>query len=249
MDIQLHQGDCLDIMPTLPPSSIDLILCDLPYGITARNKWDEVIPFEQLWDQYERIAKPNAPIVLFASGMFTSNLMQSNVKLWRYNLIWQKTSPTGFLNANRMPLRSHEDICVFYRNLPTYNPQKTSGHVRKQSSAHSKRNSKISTDYGEYGLSTYDSTDRFPTSVLTFASDKQKQDGKLHPTQKPVALLEYLIKTYTNPGDTVLDNCMGSGSTGIACINTGRNFIGIEKEPIYYEIASHRIKNHDLKLT
>lgn len=247
MDIQLHQGDCLDIMPTLPPSSIDLILCDLPYGITARNKWDEVIPFEQLWDQYERIAKPNAPIVLFASGMFTSNLMQSNVKLWRYNLIWQKTSPTGFLNANRMPLRSHEDICVFYRNLPTYNPQKTSGHVRKQSSAHSKRNSKISTDYGEYGLSTYDSTDRFPTSVLTFASDKQKQDGKLHPTQKPVALLEYLIKTYTNPGDTVLDNCMGSGSTGIACINTGRNFIGIEKEPIYYEIASHRIKNHDLK--
>lgn len=244
MLLQLHYGDCLEIMPSIPDGSVDMILCDLPYGITARNKWDEVIPFEPLWEQYERITKPNAAIVLFASGMFTANLMKSNEKLWRYNLVWQKTNPTGHLNAKRMPLRSHEDLCFFYRSLPTYNPQKTTGHKRKVSTASHRRNSKVSTNYGEVVYNTYDSTERFPTSVLTFATDKQQANGKIHPTQKPVALLEYLIKTYSNPGDTVLDNCMGSGSTGVACVNTSRSFIGIEKDPDYYEAAKLRIENH-----
>ena len=240
-DVKLYQGDCLDVMRDIPDGSIDMILCDLPYGITARNKWDTVIPFEPLWEQYERVIKDNGAIVLFASGMFTSELMQSNRKMWRYNLVWQKTNPTGFLNANRMPLRSHEDICVFYKRLPNYNPQKTTGHVRKVSTKENKRNSKMSTDYGKHGLVTYDSTERYPTSVLTYKTDKQKVDGKLHPTQKPVALLEWLVKTYTNEGETVLDNCMGSGSTGVACVNTGRKFIGIELDQGYFNVARERL--------
>lgn len=160
--------------------------------------------------------------------------------MWRYNLIWQKTTPTGFLNANRMPLRSHETICCFYKSLPTYHPQKTTtGHKRKVSTAEHKRNSVKTLDYNEHGLKTYDSTERYPTSVLTFATDKQK--CALHPTQKPVALLEYLIKSFSNENDTVLDNCMGSGSTGVACFNTNRNFIGIELDKKYFNIAKERL--------
>lgn len=237
--IRLYNEDCLVAMQAIPDNCIDLILCDLPYGVTARNKWDTVIPFDEMWKQYERIIAPNAAILLFGQGMFTANLMASNPKMWRYNLIWNKTTPTGFLNANRMPLRTHEDICVFYKKLPTYNPQKTTGHERKYSAAAHKRNSKMSTDYGEYQRTTYDSTERYPTSVLRFSTDKQK--CALHPTQKPVALLEYLIRTYSNFGDTVLDNCMGSGSTGVAAVNTGRKFIGIELDEGYFNIASKRI--------
>lgn len=238
---QLYKGDCLELMKEVPDGSIDMILCDLPYGQTSRNKWDSVIPFQPLWEQYERIIKEHGVIVLFANGMFTADLMQSNRKLWRYNLIWQKTQPTGFLNAKKMPLRSHEDICIFYKKLPTYNPQKSMGHVRKVSKAEHKVNCKETTDYRKYGLITYDSTERYPKSILTFAKDIQT--SALHPTQKPVALLEYLIKTYTNEGELILDNCAGSGSTCIAAIDTNRNFIAMEMDDDYFKVAENRI--HD----
>ncbi len=229
----------MELMKNIPNKSVDMVLCDLPYGQTKRNKWDTIIPFEPLWNQYKRIIKTNGLIILFGNGMFTADLMISNREMWRYNLIWEKTQPTGFLNANKMPLRNHEDICVFYTSQPTYNPQKTKGHTRKVSKAEHKRACKISTNYGEHKFSTYDSTERFPKSVVIFAKDIQK--SALHPTQKPVALLEYLIKTYTNEGEIVLDNCMGSGSTGVACINTNRKFIGMELDSNYFEIAKSRI--------
>lgn len=230
-------------MNQLPAHSVDMILCDLPYGCTARNPWDCVIPFDDLWKCYNRVIKDDGAIVLFGQGMFTANLMRSNPSMWRYNLIWKKTQPTGFLNAKRMPLRSHEDICIFYRKLPTYNPQKTQGHTRKVSSAQHKRNCKQTSDYGEHKLTSYDSTERYPTSVITFAKDSQKE--ALHPTQKPVALLEWLIKTYSNKGDVVLDNCMGSGSTGVACIKSNRDFIGIELDEHYFEIARQRLEKYE----
>ena len=229
-------------MKNISDKSIDMILCDLPYGVTARNKWDEVIPFDLLWEEYKRIIKDNGVICLFGQGMFTAKLMASNSKMWRYNLIWHKTQPTGFLNANRMPLRNHEDICVFYKQLPTYNPQKTTGHTRKVSSAEHKKNCKVTTNYGEHNLKSYDSTERYPTSVITYSKDIQK--AALHPTQKPVSLLEYLIKTYTNEGQIVLDNCMGSGSTGIACLNTNRHFIGMELDEKFFGIAKNRIESY-----
>lgn len=198
-NISLQHGDCLELMKNIPNKSVDCIITDLPYQQTSRNKWDVIIPFEPLWEQYKRITKDNAAIILFANGMFTAELMMSNKRMWRYNLIWKKTQPTGFLNAKKMPLRCHEDICIFYKKLPTYNPQKTTGHVRKVSKS------------------------------------------ALHPTQKPLLLLEELVKTYTNEGDLVLDSCMGSGTTGLACKNLNRNFIGIEKEKKYFEIAKERI--------
>lgn len=237
--ICLKRGDCLELMKEIPDKSIDMILCDLPYGQTARNKWDSVIPFDLLWKQYNRIIKDNGAIVLFANGMFTADLIQSNRKMWRYNLVWEKAQPTGFLNANRMPLRAHEDICVFYKKLPTYNPQKTTGHSRKMTKAEHRKSCKYSPDYNEFGLTSYDSIERYPRSVLRFPKDIQK--SAVHPTQKPVALLEYLIKMYTNEDDTVLDNCMGSGSTGVACVNTERKFIGFELDSHFYEIAQERI--------
>lgn len=237
---ELILGDCLKEMSKLPDKSIDMILCDLPYGETARNKWDIVLPFAPLWKEYERIVKNNAAIILFANGFFTAELMQSKKELWRYNLIWEKTQPTGFLNAKKMPLRNHEDICVFYKNLPVYNPQKTCDHTRKVS----KRGPCGSMNYGIDRSNEYDSTERYPKSVLHFSKDIQK--SALHPTQKPVALLEWLIKTYTNEGETVLDSCMGSGSTGIACVNTGRNFIGIEIDKEYFGVASRRISQENV---
>ena len=239
---KIYNEDCLEEMKRIDDKSIDLICTDLPYGITARNKWDSVIPFEPLWKQYERIIKDNGAIVLFGNGMFTADLMQSNRKLWKYNLIWQKTQPTGFYNAKKMPLRSHEDICVFYRKPPTYNPQKPTGHTRKVSKAKHKVNCKQSLDYGIGGLTTYDSTERYPKSVWTFAKDIQK--SALHPTQKPVALLEEIIRTYTNPDDTVLDSCAGSMTLAIAAINTGRNYICFEKDREIYNVGSQRVKEH-----
>lgn len=240
MEYKLYRGNCLDIMKNIGDKSIDMILCDPPYGVTARNKWDAVIPFEALWKEYKRIIKDNGAIVLFGQGMFTANLMTSNPKMWRYNLIWKKTQPVGFLNANRMPLRSHEDICIFYKKLPVYNPQKTDGR-RKISLKEHKKNCKTTPIYSNYKPISYDSAERFPTSVLTFSKDTQK--SALHSTQKPVALLEWLIKTYTNENETVLDNCMGSGSTGVACINTNRNFIGIEIEEEMFQTTKERINN------
>lgn len=244
-EIDLRQGNCLDLMWDIPGKSIDMILCDLPYGIT-RNKWDSVLPFPSLWANYQRIISDHGAIVLFGSGMFTALCMCSNPIMWRYNLIWEKTGPTGFLNAKKMPLRSHEDIMVFYKKLPTYNPQKTTGHALKISRAEHKANCRKSSNYGDHALKDYESTERFPKSVIKLKTDKQK--AALHPTQKPVALMEYLVKTYTNPGDIVLDNCMGSGSTGIACINTGRRFIGMEIDGDYFDIASKRIEEAEQAL-
>lgn len=238
--IDLMQGDCLELMNNIPDGSVDMILCDLPYGTTA-CKWDVAIPFEPLWDHYKRVIKKNGAIVLFGSGMFTAMLMQSNQKMWKYNLIWEKTTPTGFLNAKIMPLRTHEDICVFCKRKTTYNPQKTFGHKRKVSTAEQKRNCAETEVYGKHNPSTYDSTERYPRSVLKFKTDKQK--CACHPTQKPVALLEYLIRTYTNNGCVVLDSCMGSGSTGVASVNTGRDFIGIELDAEYFRIAKQRIED------
>lgn len=201
-----------------------------------------MIPFEPLWKQYERIIKDNGAIVLFANGMFTADLMQSNRKLWKYNLIWEKTQPTGFLNAKRMPLRSHEDICIFYKKLPTYNPQMSTGHKRKVSKATHHVNAKETMVYGESNWQDYDSTKRYPKSVWTFAKDVQK--SALHPTQKPVALIEELIKTYSNPEDLIFDSCAGSCTTAIAAMNTGRNYICIEKDEDIFEIGSKRVTEY-----
>lgn len=241
MRVDLVKGDCLKLMSDISDKSIDMILCDLPYG-TTQNKWDSILPLDKLWEQYNRIIKDNGVIVLFAQTPFDKVLGCSNLKMLRYEWIWEKTSATGHLNAKKMPMKAHENILVFYKKLPTYNPQKTSGHKRKVSKAEHKINCIKTTNYGEHGLTTYDSTERYPRSVQVFKTDKQKE--ALHPTQKPVALLEYLIKTYTNEGETVLDNCMGSCSTGIACMNTNRNFIGIELDDTYFEICKNRVLQH-----
>lgn len=238
--IQLFQGDCLEILKKIPDQSIDAVIADPPYGTTA-CKWDSIIPLEPMWEQLRRVIKNNGAIVLFGSQPFTSALIMSNPGLFKYSLVWQKTTPTGHLNANKMPLRAHEDILVF--GGKKYYPQKTTGHQRKVSSASHKRNSIKTENYRAHGLTSYDSTERYPTSVLLFKSDKQK--SALHPTQKPVALMEYLIKTYTNEGETVLDFTMGSGSTGVACVNTGRGFIGIELDEKYFKIAQARINKGD----
>lgn len=238
--INLYLGDCLELMKNIEDKSVDLILCDLPYGRT-HNRWDSVIPFEDLWSNYERIIKDNGAIVLFADGLFMAELMLSNKKIWRYNLVWDKVLTSGFLNANKQPLRQHEEIVVFYKKQPTYNPQKVKG-----SKNHSKGSVKVNNNnnYNKYDF--IDNKDMLgdmknPKSILTFS--KSHPSVMVHPTEKPVALLEWLIKTYTNEGEIVLDNCMGSGSTGVACKNLNRQFIGIEKDEKYFNIAKERIEN------
>lgn len=238
--IDLLFGDCLKVMKSIPDGSVDMVLCDLPYG-TTQCKWDVVIPFDDLWKEYRRIVKQNGAICLFGTEPFSSRLRMSNINEFKYDWIWDKVKGTGFLNAKKQPMRGHEIVSVFYRKQCTYNPQMTHGHARKISSAEHKRNCIKTEVYGEHGLTCYDSTDRYPRSIQVFSTDVQK--SALHPTQKPVALCEYLIKTYTNEGETVLDNCMGSGTTGVACVNTGRNFIGIELDGKYFQIAKERIKN------
>ena len=242
--VSLYNGDCLELIKDVPSGSIDLILTDPPYG-TTNCKWDIIIPFEPMWQQIKRIIKPNGAICLFGSEPFSSALRMSNIKDFKYDWYWQKTTPTGFLNAKKQPLRNIETISVFYSKQPTYNPQKTYGHKRKVSLAKHKQNCKKAEEYNDYGLASYDSTERYPTQILQFKTDRQK--SALHPTQKPVALLEYLIKTYTNEGETVLDFTMGSGSTGVACVNTNRNFIGIELDEGYFQIAKQRIENCNKK--
>ena len=231
----LKQGDCLELMKGIPDGSVDMILCDLPYGTTA-CKWDTVIPFEPLWAEYKRIIKKNGAIVLFGSQPFTSALVMSNPEWFRYSLVWDKVGTTGFQTAKVMPLRRHEDVLVFYHKKPTYNPEMIiKGSPRK------KGGSKVDNGcYGELRSSESFNNTYYPTSVLEFSNANKR--GLVHPTQKPVALCEYLIKTYTNEGETVLDNTMGSGTTGVACGNTGRNFIGIEQDDKYFEIAKNRIK-------
>lgn len=236
-DIELWQGDCLELMNDIPDKSVDCIITDLPYG-TTQCKWDTIIPFEPLWKQYNRIIKDNGAIVLFGTEPFSSHLRLSNLKNYKYDWIWDKVKGTGFLNAKRQPMRNHELISVFYKKQCTYNPQKTYGHKMKKSY----RSKDLQTDvYGEMKNDyTYESTERYPRSIQVFSTDTQ--NSSLHPTQKPVALIEYLIKTYTNDGELVFDSCMGSGTTGVACINTNRRFIGIELDNNYFEIAKERIR-------
>lgn len=239
MKIDLKKGDCLKLMNDIPDKSIDMILCDLPYG-TTQNKWDSIIPLDKLWKQYCRVIKDNGAIVLFAQTPFDKVLGCSNLKMLKYEWIWEKTSATGHLNAKKMPMKAHENILVFYKKLPTYNPQKTTGHTPVHSYT---KHQDDGSNYGKtlIGISGGGSTERYPRSVQVFKTDKQKE--ALHPTQKPVDLLEYLIKTYTNEGETVLDNTMGSGSTGVAAVRTNRNFVGIELDDTYFEIANKRIKD------
>ena len=233
--IKLLNGDCLELMKTIPDGSVDMVLTDPPYG-TTECKWDSIIDMSEMWLQLERIIKPNGAIVMTASQPFTSLLVCSNIKLFKYDLVWDKPSGTGFFNAKKMPLRNHESILVFYRKLPTYNPQMTHGHKRKTAV----KKMVDSECYGKaFKKTNYDSTSRYPRSIQTFSSDKQKSN--LHPTQKPVALMEWLIKTYTNENEIVLDFTMGSGSTGVACVNTNRKFIGIELDENYFNIAKKRI--------
>lgn len=238
--MELILGDCLEKMKDIPDNSIDMVLTDPPYG-TTQCKWDSIIPLGLMWEQLKRIIKPNGAIVMTASQPFTSILTCSNLNMFKYSLVWEKTTATGHLNANRMFMRAHEDILVFYNKLPTYNPQKTSGHERKVSTAASKVNCLKSEVYGKHGLTSYDSTSRYPRSVIKTSTDKQR--SKLHSTQKPVALMEYLIKTYTNEAETVLDFAMGSGTTGVACKNLNREFIGIELDENCFNIAKERIES------
>lgn len=238
MRIDLRQGDCLELMKDIPDKSVDMILCDLPYG-TTKNKWDSIIPLDKLWKQYERIIKDNGALVLFSQMPFSAQLVCSNLKLFRYEWIWEKDNGTGFLNAKKMPLKIHENIEIFYKKQPTYNPQ-----MRKGFKPYSQMSGRGSSNYGEQvRVTTINEGDRYPIDVIEFKRDKTK----IHPTQKPVALLEYLIKTYTNEGDVVLDNCMGSGSTGVASVNTNRNFIGIELDDKYFNIAKERINKERIK--
>jgi len=223
-------------MKSIATGSVDMILCDLPYG-TTQCKWDAIIPFDALWSEYKRVIKHKGAIVLFGAEPFSSMLRTSNLPMFKYDIIWDKIKGTGFLNAKRQPMRNHEVISVFYSGQCTYNPQKTNGHNKKTTF----RSKSLQTDvYGDMNKDYYySSTERYPRSIQAFSTDTQ--NSSLHPTQKPVALCEYLIKTYTNAGEIVLDNCMGSGTVGVACKATGRKFIGIEKDATFYDIATKRI--------
>lgn len=233
--ITLHNTDCFDVFPRLSGGTVDLVCADIPYG-TTQCRWDSVLDLQWMWRELYRITKPAAAIVLFSAQPFTSVLVASNLQHWRTEWIWEKGNATGFLNAKKQPLRAHENIEVFYRCQPTYNPQFTHGHERKTS----RRKTVNSECYGKaLTLTKYDSTSRYPRDVQFFSSDKQA--GNYHPTQKPLALVKYLIETYSNPGDTVLDFTMGSGTAGVACQQSGRKFIGIEKDEKIFKTACQRM--------
>lgn len=228
---KLMLGDCLELMKSIPDASVDMILCDLPYG-TTRNKWDSVIDLSALWPEYKRICR--GAIVLTAQAPFDKVLGASNICMLRYEWIWRKEAGTGFLNAKKAPLKDHENILVFYSKPPIYNPQMRLGFKPYKCTKGGE-----TSNYNASGIVTTESGgERYPLTVLEFPRDK----SKVHPTQKPVALMEYLIRTYTNEGMTVLDNCMGSGTTGVACVNTSRKFIGIEMDEKYFQIAKDRIE-------
>jgi site-specific DNA-methyltransferase (adenine-specific) len=245
---KIIQGDCLEKMKLIPNGSVDMILCDLPYG-TTQNKWDVIIPLERLWEQYERIIKDNGMICLTSAEPFTSTLITSNKKMFKYDLIWDKKLSSGFLNAKRMPLRRHEQILCFYKKLPTYNPEMvTRGKVRKKGIT--TETGKHTSNYGKFENSVVENNEYYPTSIIEVSNANRKD--KLHPTEKPLELFEYLIKTYSNEGELILDNCAGSGTTGEACINLNRDFILIEKDPNYYEVIKGRVgkifKNYGIDL-
>jgi len=223
----LYLGDCLEVMAGLPDASVDMILCDLPYG-TTECKWDTVIPFEPLWAKYRRVAKRNAAIVLTASQPFTTALIASNMREFRYCWVWDKKIAGNPFLAKRQPMKRHEDVCVFSVAPHAYHPQMTTGKMRTKGGGHSK--------LFDVALTSSVNDQYYPTSIVEFSNAKRG----IHPTQKPVGLMEYLIRTYTHEGEVVLDNCMGSGTTGVACANTGRRFIGIEREPKYFDIACRR---------
>lgn len=236
---KLYLGDCLDKLNYIKKNSINLVICDLPYGVT-NNRWDSVIPFGKMWKLLDSVCKNNCAILLFSDGMFCAELMMSNKKNWRYNLIWNKILPSGFLNANKMPLRNHEEICVFYKKLPKYNPQKSLGLKTHSRGTNKKQLNRNYSDFDFADNADKHGNKKFPISILTF--QKPHPSICVHPTQKPTELLEYLIKTYSDEGDRVLDFTMGSGSTGVACQNLNRKFIGIEKDKKYFKIACKRIK-------
>ncbi|MBD2316686.1 DNA-methyltransferase [Phormidium tenue] len=230
-------GDCLEVMKDIADRSIDCIICDLPYGVTA-CKWDVVIPFEPLWEQYKRIIKPNGAIALFGSQPFTSALVMSNPKWFKYEWIWEKSVSSGFLDANRKPLKIHENILIFYKQTPNYNPQMRKGepYIKHQSPNRAAAYNKIK------ACTLINEGQRFPNTVIKIRNGNNKSS---HPTQKPVPLIEYLIKTYTQEGELILDNTAGSGTLAIAAINTNRQYICIEKDPHYFEVMRDRIANHD----
>lgn len=221
---QVHQADCLEFMSNIPDASVDMILCDLPYGIT-QNNWDCLIPLDALWDQYKRIVKPNGVIALTSQGIFTARLIMSQPKLFKYKWIWEKSKPTNFLNAKKQPLKKYEEICIFYKKQPTYNPQMTQGTPYDKGI----RKKQLSGSYGDFKPSHVRSNgERYPTDIIYFKT-AESEGEVVHPTQKPVSLGQYLIRTYTNPGDVILDNTCGSGSFLVSAVLEGRNFIGIEK--------------------
>lgn len=232
MSYDLYLGDCLQLMRAIPDGSIDMIMCDLPYG-TTQNKWDSILPLDELWSHYRRVCR--GAIVLTAQTPFDKVLGASNLGMLKYEWIWRKEAGSGFLNAKKSPLKDHENVLVFYRTQPTYNPQMRTGFKPYKC-----KQGHVGDNYGSVRPENISESngERYPVSVLEFPRDREK----LHPTQKPVALMEYLIRTYTNEGELVLDNCMGSGTTGVAAINTGRRFIGMEQNPEYFAIAENRIQ-------
>jgi site-specific DNA-methyltransferase (adenine-specific) len=238
---RIYQRDCIEGMRMIPDKSIDMILCDLPYG-TTRNKWDSVIELDELWEQYERVIKDNGATVLTAQTPFDKLLGASNLKFLKYEWIWEKNKATGHLNAKKMPMKAHENVLVFYKNLPTYNPQ---GLVKKVKPTIRKGGKGNGTNYGKSDKDAIQEYENYPRDVLYFEMDT----ATVHPTQKPVSLFEYLIRTYTNEGDVVLDNCMGSGTTAVACVKTNRNFIGFETEPKYVEIANKRLDDLETEVS
>ena len=245
---KLYHGDCFSLMRDIPDKSIDLILSDPPYACLNKNnkdaRWDKEIDLQELWKQYERIIKDNGAILLFGQGLFAAKLIMSNPKLYKLDLVWNKIRKTGFLNAKKMPMRQHEQILVFYKNLPTYNPQmvKCEPHQRNHSRGNG-THKETNRNYGKYGKAEDFVTDKkYPSSIITFPKGHGKEDW-LHPTAKPIELLRYLIRTYSNEGDLVLDNFAGSGSTCIAAIKENRKFIGMEIDDHFFEVADERIKN------
>lgn len=221
---QLFEGDCLKYLKQFPDNSIDMVLCDLPYG-TTQNKWDSVIPLRKLWKEYERVVKDNGAIVLTSQGLFTAQLMMSNPKMFKYKWIWEKSKPTNFLNAKKQPLRKYEDICVFYKQQPTYNPQMTKGEPYNKGI----RKNQLSGSYGDFQpVHVHSDGERYPIDIIYFKT-AESEGRVIHPTQKPIELGRYLVRTYSNPGDLILDNTFGSGSFLVAALLEGRNFVGVER--------------------
>ncbi|MDF2843460.1 MAG: phage methylase [Herbinix sp.] len=243
---QLFEGDCLEYMNRIPDGSVDMILCDLPYGMT-QNEWDSYIPLDRLWNQYNRIIKTNGAIVLTSNGIFTAKLILSQPNIYKYKWVWEKSKPTNFLNAKKQPLRKHEDVCVFYKKQPTYHPQMTEGKPYDKGI----RKNQLSGNYGDFEpVHVASEGERYPTDII-YVKTAESEGVVLHPTQKPIELGRYMIRTYTNPGDVILDNTFGSGSFLVAALMEGRNFIGIEKnenvalfkreEIDYIEVAKNRL--------